>query len=84
MTVGELFKKRGLVRARHRRIRLPPRTQPFEAITAPNDTWCTDFKGEFRVGDGETCYPLCHVRISNAIRVEPAEVVAYIKGRRTE
>lgn len=57
-TVGELFKKQGLVRARRRRSRLPPRTQPFEAITAPNDTWCTDFKGEFRVGDGEVCYPL--------------------------
>jgi transposase InsO family protein len=56
--VGDLFKKRGLIRARHRRARLPPRTQPFESIAAPNDTWCTDFKGEFRVGDGETCYPL--------------------------
>jgi len=57
-TVGDLFKKRGLVRARHWRSRLPPRTQPFESINAPNDTWCTDFKGEFTVGDGLTCYPL--------------------------
>jgi transposase InsO family protein len=57
-TVGELFKKKGLVRPRRRRARLPPRTQPFEAIQGPNDTWCTDFKGEFQVGEGETCYPL--------------------------
>lgn len=24
----------------------------------PNDIWCADFKGEFRVGDGRYCYPL--------------------------
>lgn len=24
----------------------------------PNDIWCADFKGEFRVGDGRNCYPL--------------------------
>ena len=23
-------------------------------ITAPNETWTTDFKGEFRTGDGAT------------------------------
>jgi putative transposase len=57
-TVGDLFKRRGLVRERYWRSRIPPRTQPFESINAPNDTWCTDFKGEFTVGDGVTCYPL--------------------------
>jgi hypothetical protein len=25
---------------------------------APNDVWSTDFKGEFRTGDGRYCYPL--------------------------
>jgi hypothetical protein len=24
----------------------------------PNDLWTTDFKGEFRMGDGQLCYPL--------------------------
>ncbi len=24
----------------------------------PNDLWCADYKGEFRLGDGRTCYPL--------------------------
>ncbi len=27
-------------------------------ITAPNGTWTTDFKGEFRTGDSRYCYPL--------------------------
>ena len=26
--------------------------------TAPNEVWTTDFKGEFRTGDGYYCYPL--------------------------
>jgi len=24
----------------------------------PNDLWCVDFKGEFKLGDGRYCYPL--------------------------
>ena len=26
--------------------------------SAPNDLWCVDFKGEFRLGNGKLCYPL--------------------------
>jgi transposase InsO family protein len=29
-------------------------TQPKE----PNDVWATDFKGQFRLGNGQLCYPL--------------------------
>ena len=45
-----------------------PRTRPASSpqapraalapITAANQTWTTDFKGEFRTGDGLYCYPL--------------------------
>ncbi len=24
----------------------------------PNDLWCTDYKGEFQLGDKRYCYPL--------------------------
>jgi hypothetical protein len=24
----------------------------------PNDLWCTDYKGEFQLGDKRNCYPL--------------------------
>lgn len=27
-------------------------------IERPNQTWCADFKGEFKLGDGRLCYPL--------------------------
>ena len=26
--------------------------------TAPNELWCTDYKGEFKLGDQRYCYPL--------------------------
>ncbi len=57
-TVCDLLKARGLVRARPRR-RAPGRlTVPLTPPTRPNETWTTDFKGEFRTGDGVYCYPL--------------------------
>ena len=57
-TIGEILRKHGLVRPRKRRRGVPPATQPFGHCSAPNDVWCTDFKGHFPVGDGLRCYPL--------------------------
>jgi len=31
---------------------------PLSAGENPNDLWCADFKGEFKLGDGRYCYPL--------------------------
>ena len=39
-------------RATGRAARRCPRAQP------PNDLWCADFKGEFKLGNGRYCYPL--------------------------
>lgn len=58
-TVCELLKRRGLVTARRRRQRAAPTRIPVHApITRANEVWTTDFKGEFRTGDGAYCYPL--------------------------
>ena len=57
-TVCDLLKARGLVSPRGRRN---PRAQgraPVAPITRSNETWTTDFKGQFRTGDGVYCYPL--------------------------
>jgi len=56
-TVHALLQRAGLIHTRPRmhRVRLPSQLAP---ITAPNDTWTTDFKGQFRTGDGRYCYPL--------------------------
>ena len=40
-------------RARHR-----AQGTPLSAGAAPNDLWCADFKGEFKLGNGRYCYPL--------------------------
>src|ERR1700680_3727701 len=31
---------------------------PLSQGAAPNDLWCADYKGEFRLGNGKYCYPL--------------------------
>src|SRR5262245_6223700 len=58
-TAGELLARAGLVVA-HRRRRgrgaRPPRGLT-QARTA-NEVWSIDFKGQFRTGDGQYCYPL--------------------------
>lgn len=55
-TVCTQLKARGLVRSRRRRQpQVPgPRPQPPRAV---NEVWTTDFKGQFRTGDGVYCYP---------------------------
>jgi transposase InsO family protein len=57
-TMGDLLRRGGLVQSRRRRRRPLPVSQPFGAVTAPNDLWCIDFKGWFRTGDGRRCDPL--------------------------
>ncbi len=57
-TVCHLLKARGLVTRRRRRSPSPASRSPLAPITAVNEVWTTDFKGEFRTGDGCYCYPL--------------------------
>ena len=57
-TVHAVLDRHGLVkRARQRRRNKAQGTALSQAI-APNDLWCTDFKGEFKLGNGRYCYPL--------------------------
>lgn len=57
-TIGEVLKHAGLTHRRKPRARTPPFAQPFAAVAGPNQTWCADFKGWFRTGDGTRCDPL--------------------------
>jgi putative transposase len=57
-TIGEVLKRAGLTHRRQPRVRTPPYAQPFAAIDSANQTWCADFKGWFRTGDGTRCDPL--------------------------
>lgn len=57
-TGGEILRRHGLVEPRRRRRRLPVPGKPLVEATHPNRLWTADFKGEFRTGDRQLCYPL--------------------------
>lgn len=57
-TIGEILKVHGLVKPRRPRRKTPPQTQPLSHATGPNEVWSADFKGQFRLGNGQPCYPL--------------------------
>ena len=57
-TVGDLLSRQGLVKPRRRRRSALPQSAPFGEVTEANDTWCMDFKGWFKTGDGRRCDPL--------------------------
>src|SRR5690242_5754767 len=56
-TVHAVLDRHGLVnRARQRRNRA--KGTPLSGGVLPNDLWCADFKGEFKLDNGRYCYPL--------------------------
>jgi transposase InsO family protein len=56
-TIHAVLDRHGLVkRARERKNRA--QGTPLSAGAVPNDLWCADFKGEFKLGNGRYCYPL--------------------------
>ena len=57
-TVGEILSRRGLVRPRRMRLRMPPHPDPLGGFAEPNDAWCTDFKGHFALGNKARLHPL--------------------------
>lgn len=57
-TIGELLKKQGLVVPRRRRRHVEQSAWALSEPQQPNELWCIDFKGQFRLGNGRYCYPL--------------------------
>jgi transposase InsO family protein len=58
-TVHAVLDRHGLVsQARKRKAANKAVGTQLSQAAAANDLWCTDFKGEFRLGNGRYCYPL--------------------------
>lgn len=57
-TVCEILRREGLVRQKTRRRKTGHPGKPTSIVTAPNELWCVDFKGQFKTRDGRYCYPL--------------------------
>lgn len=59
-TAGEILKRAGLVQPRVRRSRehsVPHLVGGLSPPVSPNDRWTADFKGQFRMQNGQVCYP---------------------------
>lgn len=59
-SIGELLRREGCVRPQRRRnvgAELPI-DAALTVAAAPNEVWSTDFKGQFRLTNGDLCYPL--------------------------
>jgi transposase InsO family protein len=56
-TIHAVLHRHGLVKGIHR-PRHRAHGTPLSPGIAPNDLWCADFKGEFKLGNGAYCYPL--------------------------
>jgi putative transposase len=58
-TIGEILRREGLVPKRTRKKRPQGAWRSSRtAADAPNRVWTADFKGEFRLGSAQLCYPL--------------------------
>jgi len=56
-TVHAVLDRHGLVQRRKRR-RYKAEGTALAHVTAPNELWCADYKGEFMLADHRYCYPL--------------------------
>ncbi len=56
--IGNILTRNGLVQPRTKRRRHQPTLTTLREATSPNEVWCIDYKGQFRLGDGTYCYPL--------------------------
>ncbi|MDX8516539.1 IS481 family transposase [Mesorhizobium captivum] len=58
-TVHAVLDRHGLVSQARKRNRANKAVgTPLSQAAVPNDLWCADFKGEFKLGNGRYCYPL--------------------------
>lgn len=57
-TIYKILNAEGMVLSRRRKRRVRPDDRAFAPVNAVNDLWSVDFKGQFKMQDGQWCYPL--------------------------
>jgi putative transposase len=57
-TAQSILRKEGLVKPKRLKRHVPPYAEPFRECERSNDSWSMDYKGQFKTGDGNLCYPL--------------------------
>lgn len=57
-SIYNILHAEGLVHPQKRRRRYDRYTKPLKNSTSPNELWSVDFKGQFKLVNGQWCYPL--------------------------
>jgi transposase InsO family protein len=57
-TIHAVLDRHGLVKKKRRKTHQRALGTTLSSGSVPNALWCVDFKGEFRLGNGQYCYPL--------------------------
>lgn len=57
-TIYNILNRAGLVQSRRRRRRVSPYPHPFAPVSEVNELWSVDYKGQFKLRNGQWCYPL--------------------------
>lgn len=57
-TVCDILHREGLVKKRRPRRRIPATLHRLASADHPNAVWTADFKGQFKTGNAQYCYPL--------------------------
>lgn len=57
-TIGEIYKRYGLVKPRKKRKRIMAYSEPLKHCLSSNAVWSADFKGQFKLKNKRYCYPL--------------------------
>jgi putative transposase len=57
-TVHSILDRRELVKRKRQRNKFHAVASYLSLPMEPNDLWCVDFKGQFRMGNNSYCYPL--------------------------
>jgi len=57
-TICGVLRRHGLITQPSQRKRYASRPTTLQQTASPNEVWCADYKGQFRLGDNTYCYPL--------------------------
>ena len=57
-TIYNILNRAGLIDARKPKRRVSLYPQPFSPVQEVNELWSVDYKGQFKLGNGQWCYPL--------------------------
>lgn len=57
-TIYLILKRAGLIEAQRRRRRVSPHPGALNNPSTPNGLWSADYKGQFKLRNGQWCYPL--------------------------